>query len=184
RVGFRRDVYNRDRRLLAVLDKPAHGDRIAFLEPEPEPELEPATKPEPASESESVAEHPTEAATGVLAEGNGSPNSESNAEPTPSATATAASVDVSISPLSMSISPELQRGAAGGSLSPSVATDRELSDEKLELAPALLPGLSETSTLDSRPGDVGGTETVLLLPLETVTTGSDRQTPAPRLLSQ
>ncbi|MGB5733822.1 MAG: L,D-transpeptidase family protein, partial [Thiohalocapsa sp.] len=47
RVGFRRDVYNRDRRLLAVLDKPAHGDRIAFLEPEPEPELEPATKPEP-----------------------------------------------------------------------------------------------------------------------------------------
>jgi murein L,D-transpeptidase YcbB/YkuD len=39
RVGFRRDIYNRDRRLLAALDNPVDGaERIAFAEPEPEPE--------------------------------------------------------------------------------------------------------------------------------------------------
>ncbi len=37
RVGFRRDLYNRDKPLLATLDEPAHGDRIAFPEPKPEP---------------------------------------------------------------------------------------------------------------------------------------------------
>jgi murein L,D-transpeptidase YcbB/YkuD len=42
RVGFRRDIYNRDRRLFAALDEPVGGaERIAFAEPEPaEPELE------------------------------------------------------------------------------------------------------------------------------------------------
>jgi murein L,D-transpeptidase YcbB/YkuD len=38
RVGFRRDIYNRDRRLIAALDEPVDGaQRIAFAEPEPEP---------------------------------------------------------------------------------------------------------------------------------------------------
>jgi hypothetical protein len=36
RVGFRRDIYQRDQPLLAVLDDPAHAARIAFREPEPE----------------------------------------------------------------------------------------------------------------------------------------------------
>jgi murein L,D-transpeptidase YcbB/YkuD len=44
RVGFRRDIYNRDRRLLAALDEPVDGaERIAFAQPEPEPE--PAAAP-------------------------------------------------------------------------------------------------------------------------------------------
>ena len=37
RVGFRRDVYNRDKPLFAALDRPADRDRIAFREPEPDP---------------------------------------------------------------------------------------------------------------------------------------------------
>ena len=48
RVGFRRDIYERDGRLLAALDRPADLNRIAFREPEPpapaddaEPALEP-----------------------------------------------------------------------------------------------------------------------------------------------
>jgi murein L,D-transpeptidase YcbB/YkuD len=36
RVGFRRDIYQRDQRLFAVLDQPAHAARIAFREPEPD----------------------------------------------------------------------------------------------------------------------------------------------------
>jgi murein L,D-transpeptidase YcbB/YkuD len=36
RVGFRRDIYQRDQPLFAVLDDPAHAARIAFREPEPE----------------------------------------------------------------------------------------------------------------------------------------------------
>ena len=44
RVGFRRDIYHRDPRLIAALDRPADLDRIAFREPEPEP---PAADPEP-----------------------------------------------------------------------------------------------------------------------------------------
>jgi hypothetical protein len=36
RVGFRRDIYNRDKRLIAALDKPADiEERIVFAEPEP-----------------------------------------------------------------------------------------------------------------------------------------------------
>jgi hypothetical protein len=37
RVGFRRDIYNRDRRLFAALDQPVAtgAERIAFVEPEP-----------------------------------------------------------------------------------------------------------------------------------------------------
>jgi murein L,D-transpeptidase YcbB/YkuD len=40
RVGFRRDVYDRDRPLLAMLDQPAHLDRIAFRPPKPAPSAE------------------------------------------------------------------------------------------------------------------------------------------------
>lgn len=38
RVGFRRDLYERDKPLLAMLDEPAHENRIAFPEPKPEPD--------------------------------------------------------------------------------------------------------------------------------------------------
>jgi murein L,D-transpeptidase YcbB/YkuD len=47
RVGFRRDVYDRDRRLIAMLDKPTHEDRIAFPGPEPEPGPGPSLASDP-----------------------------------------------------------------------------------------------------------------------------------------
>jgi len=56
RVGFRRDVYNRDKPLFAVLDRPAHTDRIAFVEPEPQPEAGPDNTPEVQQELQSKAE--------------------------------------------------------------------------------------------------------------------------------
>ncbi|MGB5831822.1 MAG: L,D-transpeptidase family protein [Thiohalocapsa sp.] len=40
RVGFRSDVYKRDKPLFAALKKPAHTDRIAFREPESSPDSE------------------------------------------------------------------------------------------------------------------------------------------------
>lgn len=52
RVGFRQDVYERDQRLFAVLDQPAHIDRIAFREAPIEAPVErrlqelPATAPD------------------------------------------------------------------------------------------------------------------------------------------
>jgi L,D-transpeptidase YcbB len=54
RVGFRRDIYNRDRRLLAALDEPVDSgaERIAFVEPEPEPVLD---APAGAADGEAVA---------------------------------------------------------------------------------------------------------------------------------
>jgi murein L,D-transpeptidase YcbB/YkuD len=52
RVGFRRDVYKRDQRLFAVLDQPAHGNRIAFREPPIE--NGPETDPSNGLESESA----------------------------------------------------------------------------------------------------------------------------------
>jgi L,D-transpeptidase YcbB len=58
RVGFRRDIYNRDRRLLAALDQPVDSgaERIAFVEPEPEPEPEPVLDaPAEAADGEVVA---------------------------------------------------------------------------------------------------------------------------------
>ncbi|HCS92403.1 MAG TPA: murein L,D-transpeptidase [Chromatiaceae bacterium] len=45
RVGFRRDVYKRDKRLFAALERPADTDRIAFVEPESEPESAAVTQP-------------------------------------------------------------------------------------------------------------------------------------------
>jgi len=48
RVGFRRDIYHRDKPLFAVLDKPADGDRIAFQETEPDPEAAKAIEGAPA----------------------------------------------------------------------------------------------------------------------------------------
>ncbi|MCG6860771.1 MAG: L,D-transpeptidase family protein [Chromatiaceae bacterium] len=38
RVAVRADLYNRDEPLIAMLDQPAHGDRIAFPKPKPEPD--------------------------------------------------------------------------------------------------------------------------------------------------
>lgn len=52
RVGLRRDLYARDKPLLAVLDEPAHGDRIAFAEPKSEPE--PVSDPNDRTVSEQV----------------------------------------------------------------------------------------------------------------------------------
>jgi len=43
RVGFRRDIYDRDRSLLAVIGGPAHSARIAFREPEPDDAQVPQT---------------------------------------------------------------------------------------------------------------------------------------------
>ncbi len=47
RVGFRRDIYKRDRRLLAALDKPAAtgAERIAFAQPKLESESSPENTP-------------------------------------------------------------------------------------------------------------------------------------------
>jgi murein L,D-transpeptidase YcbB/YkuD len=73
RVGFRRDVYGRDRPLLAALDQPAHRDRIAFREPEPKTEGE----DEPAAESEPVVEQeasPQTAAASVTTPGADTPS--------------------------------------------------------------------------------------------------------------
>lgn len=46
RVGFRRDVYQRDKPLFALVDRPAHTNRISFLEPKPLPEMAPEAVPE------------------------------------------------------------------------------------------------------------------------------------------
>ena len=60
RVGFRRDVYNRDKPLFAALERPADRDRIAFREPESDqapvqaPDQAPKTVPETVSELASV----------------------------------------------------------------------------------------------------------------------------------
>lgn len=71
RVGFRRDIYDRDQRLLAMLDEPVSGaERIAFAEPQPapqpasEPASEPASKPNP----EPVAIHTSAAGETVTAD--------------------------------------------------------------------------------------------------------------------
>ena len=53
RVGFRRDIYHRDRRLLAALDEQVldGAGRIAFAEPEPEPEAAPEDGPAAADDT-------------------------------------------------------------------------------------------------------------------------------------
>ncbi len=57
RVGFRRDVYNRDKRLIAALDNPADLDgRIVFAEPEPL-EVTPSEGPATPSEDEGDSPH-------------------------------------------------------------------------------------------------------------------------------
>lgn len=66
RVGFRRDIYNRDHRLLAMLDEPADhvegAERIAFAEPELQPDPEATPDGEPSTEGDGEATAATEAA--------------------------------------------------------------------------------------------------------------------------
>ena len=72
RVGFRRDIYNRDRRLLAMLDEPADradgAERIAFAEPEIQPDPEATPDGDPSTEGDGEAIAATDATGTPLAE--------------------------------------------------------------------------------------------------------------------
>jgi len=85
RVGFRRDIYHRDRRLLAALDGPVDGaGRIAFAEPDPDPEAAPEDRPADAEESAVAAADADESAPEprqVAADSSAAAGAESAAEP-------------------------------------------------------------------------------------------------------
>jgi len=133
RVGFRRDVYNRDKPLFAALDRPADRDRIAFREPEPEraPDQAPDQKPEtvPETVSESSPELPAQlepqrqSPTDVLSERNTNPGLDALAPPeasaaiqNPSAQAPEPAANLS-GPTASNVTPPVSIAAAGGQTS-------------------------------------------------------------------
>ncbi len=96
RVGFRRDIYHRDRRLLAALDEQVldGAGRIAFAEPEPEPEPEAAPEDGPAAaddtavaaaDADDAAPEPRQAALDSPATTGAEPAAEPRSASTPSA---------------------------------------------------------------------------------------------------
>ncbi len=144
RVGFRQDIYGRDRRLLAMLDKPADSaGRIAFAEPQPASEREAVAEATP--EGEATVAAADEPLGDVVADttASGMDASATNATATDAAAAGVEDADaVAVAEGDAAVDDRADTGAAGGTtgaLTASAASgaDAMVETEGAAVAPAV-----------------------------------------------
>jgi murein L,D-transpeptidase YcbB/YkuD len=115
RVGFRRDIYDRDQRLLAMLDEPVSGaERIAFTEPQPTPQ--PASEPAP---------EPAAVAVAAAAAGEAAADADTGSGPTATEEAVGSRGDADIAGIAPSREDDAEAGAMPDVREPSPAAAAE-----------------------------------------------------------